>query len=173
LRTHHDPAALTNAAREVLRRMDPDVAMARVTTMSQRLNDSIWLRRTYSWLIAVFAALALLLVISGLYGVISYTVGRRRREIAIRIALGACQRSIFSSVLREALAMAAAGMTIGIAAGWWSSRLFESLLFGVRPNDPAAYLSAAAIVMAVTLAASLLPAIRAARTEPTAALRLE
>jgi predicted permease len=173
LRTSLDPASLTTAAREVLKGMDPDLAMNGVTTMSQRLNDSMWLRRTYSWLVAVFAGLAVMLVVSGLYGVISYTVSQRRREIAIRMALGAGQRRILSGVLKEAVVMAGFGLAIGVACGWWSSRLFESLLFGVKATDPSTYVTALAIVGAVALIASLLPAIRAVRTEPMSALRVE
>jgi predicted permease len=173
LRTSVNPSSLTSAAREVLRRMDPDLAMTRVTTMSERLSNSMWLRRTYSWLVAVFAGLAVVLVVSGLYGVISYTVSQRRREIAIRMALGAGQSRILNGVLKEVVVMASLGLAIGVACGWWSSRLFESLLFGVKATDPATYLTALAIVGGVALIASLLPAIRAARTEPMSALRLE
>lgn len=173
MRTSVDPSSLTGAAREVLRRIDPDLAMVRVTTMSARLNNSMWLRRTYSYLVAVFAGLAVVLVVSGLYGVISYTVSQRRREIAIRMALGAGHRRILSGVLKEALLMSCLGLAIGVACGWWSSRLFRSLLFGVEASDPATYASAIAIVGAVALIASLLPAMRAARTQPMAALRIE
>jgi predicted permease len=173
LRTSVDPSSLTSAAREVLRRMDPDLAMTRVTTMSERLSNSMWLRRTYSWLVAVFAGLAVVLVVSGLYGVISYTVSQRRREIAIRMALGAGQSRILNGVLKEAVVTASLGLALGVAGGWWSSRLFESLLFGVTATDPATYLTVLAIVGGVALLASLLPAIRAARTDPMSALRLE
>ena len=173
LRTSVNPYSLTSAAREVLRRVDPDLAMTRVATMSERLSNSMWLRRTYSWLVAVFAGLAVVLVVSGLYGVISYTVSQRRREIAIRMALGAGQRRILKGVLKEVVVMASLGLAIGVACGWWSSRLFASLLFGVTATDPASYLTALAIVGGVALLASLLPAIRAARTDPMRALRLE
>jgi putative ABC transport system permease protein len=173
LRTSVDPSSLTSAAREVLRHMDPDLAMRRVTTMSERLSTSMWLRRTYSWLVAVFAGVAVVLVVSGLYGVISYTVSQRRREIAIRLALGAGQSRILNGVLKEVVVLASVGLAIGAACGWWSSRLFESLLFEVKATDPATYLTALAIVGGVALMASLLPAIRAARTDPMSALRLE
>ncbi|MGH9632043.1 MAG: ADOP family duplicated permease [Bryobacteraceae bacterium] len=173
VRTSVDPSSLTSAAREVLRRMDPDLAMARVTTMAQRLSESMWLRRTYSLLVAVFAGIAVVLVVSGLYGVISYTVSQRRREIAIRVALGAGQGRILSGVLKEAVVMASFGLAFGVACGWWSSRFFESLLFGVRATDPATYVTAVAIVGFVALIASLLPAISAARTAPMSALRVE
>jgi predicted permease len=173
LRTSVNPSSLTSDAREVLRRMDPDLAMTRVTTMSERLTNSLWLRRTYSWLVAVFAGLAVVLVVSGLYGVISYTVSQRRREIAIRMALGAGHARILIGVLKEVVVMASVGLAIGVACGWWSSRLFASLLFGVTATDRATYLTALAIVGGVALMAGLLPAIRAARSEPLSALRLE
>ena len=173
LRTSVDPSSLTSTAREVLRRMDPDLAMTRVTTMSERLSNSIWLRRTYSWLVVVFAGVAVILVVSGLYGVIAYTVSQRRREIAIRMALGAGQSRILIGVLKEVFVMASGGLAIGVACSWWSSRLFESLLFGVTATDPATYLTVLAIVGGVALMASFLPAIRAVRTEPMSALRLE
>ena len=104
---------------------------------------------------------------------ISHTVSQRRREIAIRMALGAGQRRILSSVLREGLVMACLGLAIGVACGWWSSRLFESLLFGVKATDPATYVAAATIVIVIALMASVVPAVRSARTEPMAALRIE
>ncbi len=108
-----DPNGLINAARELLKQMDPDIAMARPTTMEQRLADSMWIRRTYSFLVAAFAVLALLLVGSGLFGVISYTVGQRGREIAIRIALGAEQTTILQSIWLEALPLAVIELNIG------------------------------------------------------------
>ena len=123
--------------------------------------------------VAVFAGVAVVLVVSGLYGVISYTVSQRRREIAIRMALGAGQSRILSGVLKEAVIMASLGLAIGVACGWWSSRLLEPLLFGVKATDPATYLTAPAIVGGVALIASLLPVIRAARMEPMSGLRLE
>ena len=173
LRTSVVPSSLTSAAGEVLHHMDPDLAMTRVTTMSERLSKSMWLRRTYSWLVAVFAGVAVVLVVSGLYGVISYTVSQRRREIAIRLALGAGQSRIVNGVLKEVVILASLGLAIGLACGWWTSRLFESLLFEVQPTDPATYLTALAILGGVALSASLLPAIRAVRTDPMSALRLE
>jgi ABC-type antimicrobial peptide transport system permease subunit len=123
--------------------------------------------------VAAFAGLAVVLVVSGLYGVISYTVSQRRREIAIRMALGAGRSRILSGILKEAALMASVGLAIGVGCGWWSSRLFQSLLFGVKATDPGTYVTALAIVGAVALIASLLPAIRAVRTEPMSALRVE
>jgi len=168
-----DPLSLANAARDILRRMDPDLAMNRVTTMSQRLDESMWVRRMYSWLVVAFAGIAVVLVITGLYGVISYTVSQRRREIAIRMALGAGQKRILGAVVREALLLASIGLGIGVASGLWASQLLESLLFGVSRTDPGTYLLVSAILAGVAVVASLLPALRAARVEPISALRLD
>lgn len=173
VRTAVDPESLTSAIRTELRRLDPDLSMIRTTTMTQRLHESMWLRRSYSSLVAVFAGLAIVLVVSGLHGVISYTVNQRRREIAIRAALGAGQTRLRRSVLREALLLTATGLAIGLACGWGASRLFASLLFGVQPSDPATYLAASAIAGTVALVASLLPAIRASRLNPIAVLRID
>ncbi|MBI4904422.1 MAG: ABC transporter permease [Acidobacteria bacterium] len=173
-----DLAPFTNTAREVLKRLDPDIALARPVTMEQRLADSMWIRRTYSFLVAAFAVLALVLVGSGLFGVISYTVGQRRREIAIRMALGASQRVILRNVLQEAFLLAGIGLVLGVAAGAGLARIsqslrFDSPLFGVDPRDPATYAAAAAVLLAVAVSASLAPAIRASYTSPSSALRLE
>jgi predicted permease len=173
LRTSIDPSSLTSAARDALRRIDPDVAMARVTTMSRRLDESMWLRRAYSALVTVFAVLAVVLVLTGLYGVVSYTVSQRRREIAIRMALGAARENILRSVMTEAIVTACVGLPAGIACGWLASRLLGSLLFGVNGTDPAAYFSSIAVIALVALLASLPPALRAARVEPADALRME
>jgi putative ABC transport system permease protein len=173
LRTSIDPSSLTSAARDALRRIDPDVAMARVTTMSRRLDESMWLRRAYSALVTVFAVLAVVLVLTGLYGVVSYTVSQRRREIAIRMALGAARENILRSVMTEAIVTACVGLPAGIACGWLASRLLGSLLFGVNGTDPAAYVSSIAVIALVALLASLPPALRAARVEPADALRME
>lgn len=171
-----DPAVLTNASREILRRLDPDIALARPTTMEQRLAESMWIRRTYSFLVATFAGLALILVGSGLFGVISYTVGQRRREIAIRMALGAGEQTILGNVLKEALVLAGAGLALGIVIAVGATLItqslhFDSLLYGVNPRDPFMYGVAAAVLATVSVAATLIPAIRAAHTSPMRALR--
>jgi len=173
-----DPASLTSAAREVLKRLDPDIALARPNTMEQLLANSLWIRRTYSFLVATFAVLALLLVASGLFGVISYTTSQRSREIAIRMALGAGQKRILRGVLVEALAVSLTGLALGVAGALALARLtssagINSMLFGVNPRDPIVYTVAALVLATVALSASLIPAFRASRTSPSAALRLE
>src|SRR5262249_23643479 len=114
LRTSLDPNALVASAREVLRSLDPELPMFHVTTMTQRLEESLWVRRTYSWLLGVFAAVALILAVSGIYGVISYTVSRRTHEIGIRMALGAQQGQVLRHVLREGMLLASIGVALGM-----------------------------------------------------------
>jgi putative ABC transport system permease protein len=173
LHTALDPLSLADAARGVLREMDPEISMYDIRTMEQRLGQSMWLRRAYSWLFGVFSAVALLLAVGGIYGVVSYTVGQRRREIGIRMALGAERRQIQGLVLRQGMRMAGLGMAIGLAAAWWASRWLESLLFGVSARDVVTYVAVTAGLAAVALLANLLPATRAARVDPTTALRYE
>ena len=173
LHTALDPLSLADAARGVLREMDPEIAMYSIHTTEQRLRESMWLRRAYSWLFGVFSAVALVLAVGGIYGVVSYTVGQRRREIGIRIALGAEQRQIQGLVLRHGMRMAGLGMAVGLAAAWWASRWLESLLFGVSARDVVTYAVVAAGLATVALLANLLPATRAARVDPTTALRYE
>jgi predicted permease len=171
-----DPTVVTQASRQILKRMDPEIALARPTTMEVRLAESMWVRRTYSFLVAVFAVLALVLAGSGLFGVISYTVGQQRREIAIRMALGAGAGRILRGVFRESLTLAGAGLALGIGGAMAAARLmqsvrFDAVLFGVNAWDPMTYAAAAGILTAVAIAASLVPAIRASHTAPTRALR--
>ena len=122
-------------------------------------------------LLALFAGTALVLATIGIYGVMSYTVTQRRREIGIRVAVGASVRQILSLVLGESLKLAALGVGIGVAAALAVGRLGRSLLFGVSENDPLTIAAVALLLVAVSLVASLLPAWRATRVDPMEALR--
>jgi predicted permease len=173
MRTSVDPASVVAAARAALREIDPEIPMYRVITMAERVRDSIWVRRTYSTLIGAFAAVALLLAVGGIYGVISYSVSQRTREIGIRMALGAEQSSVLRQVLARGMAMASAGAAIGLAGAFVAARYMESMLFGVKPGDPPAYAVAAAMLIGVALVANLFPARRAAAVDPMRALRVE
>lgn len=173
IRSSVDPISLTSAARETLRQLDADLPMFQVRTMTDRMNESIWLRRTYSWLLGVFSAIALLLAAGGLYGVVSYSVSRRTHEIGIRMALGARQDQVLGQVLRQGLALAAAGLALGLGAAFLSARLLDTMLFGVSPRDPVIYGAVAAGLLAIAVLANLAPARRAASVDPMAALRVE
>jgi predicted permease len=173
LHTARDPLSLADASRAVLREMDSAIAMFDVQTMESRRRESMWLRRAYSWLFGVFSAVALVLAVGGIYGVVSYTVGQRTREIGIRMALGAERWQILRLVLRHGMGMAALGTLLGLGAAWWASRWLETLLFGVSARDILTYVVVAAGLAAVALLANLLPATRAAKVEPATALRHE
>ena len=131
-----DPAAMLSAAKKELRDLDPDLPMYYVRTMEQRVNESLARRRFSMLLLGVFASVALVLATIGIYGVMAYLVNQGTRELGIRIALGASQRNILSLVVRQGMALAFSGVTIGLAAAFLLTRLMRSLLFGVEATDP-------------------------------------
>jgi putative ABC transport system permease protein len=141
--------------------------------MEQLLADSVALRRFSMLLLGVFAGVAVALAGVGIYGVISYTVGQRTREIGIRIALGARPRDVLRLVLGRGLGLAGAGIALGLAGGLAVTRVISSLLFGVGARDPLTFASVAALLAAVALLACLAPARRATRVDPMVALRYE
>jgi predicted permease len=168
-----EPTSLTTSVRQVVREMDAELPIFQVRTMGSRVDESLWMRRTYSWLLGVFSVVALVLAVGGLYGVISYSVGRRRREIGIRIALGARQEQVLGHVLRQGITLTAIGLTVGLATAFFTSRLMGTMLFGVNPRDPWVYALVAAVLLATAVLANLAPARRAASLNPMSALRTE
>jgi predicted permease len=171
LRTAGDPAAIGSAARAVLREIDPEVPAFDMRTMDERLALSRSLRAAYSWLLGVFAGTALLLALGGSFGVTSYLVSQRTRELGIRVALGARQADISRAVLRGSLLVVCGGIAIGIVGAIGAGRLLSSLLFGVTPYDPLILSMAAVVLFATGLLANWLPARRAARVDPMISLR--
>jgi predicted permease len=173
IRTASDPAAFVATARAVLRELDPELPMYRVRTMEQALSQSLAQRAMYSWLLAVFAAATLVLAVGGSYGVTSYLVSQRTRELGIRIALGARRSDIVRTVLRRSLVVATAGILAGVAVSLSLTRVLADLLFGVSPRDGGVLGATTVILVALALAASVLPARRAASTDPMCSLRAE
>jgi predicted permease len=173
LKTERDPASVTASARAAVAELDPELPLFDVRTMDAAVQRSMALRVTYSWMLAVFAVTALVLALGGTYGVSSYLVGQRTREIGIRVALGAAGTDIVRGVLRTSLTVAAAGIFVGVAASFGLTRLLESLLFGVNPHEGWVLIGAVALLAGASLAANLLPARRAARVDPMLSLRAE
>ena len=173
LRSAIEPGSLTAPAREVLGQMDADLPMYGVRTMQEHLDQSLWARRAYSWLFGAFAGVALLLAAAGIYGVISYAVSQRTREIGIRMALGAQPGTVLGQVLRSGMLLVLIGLAAGVAGALAASSLLETILFGVSPREWTIYAVVAIGVICVGLLANILPARRAASVDPIRALRTE
>jgi ABC-type antimicrobial peptide transport system permease subunit len=173
LRTALPPTALSQTIERVVREWDRTVPVVRLRDMEAVFAESIQRPRLLAQLLGVFAGLALLLAAIGTYGVMSYIVAERRREIGIRMALGADRASVLAQVMKQGLALTAAGVVAGLAGAFGLSRLMASLLFGVQPTDTA---TLAAVMLTITLVAAVacwLPAWRASRLNPYVVLRDE
>jgi putative ABC transport system permease protein len=173
VRTRIDPALLIEPVREAVERIDHEMPIGRITTMNALSAASLALPRFFLSVLGFFAVAALALAILGLYGVIAYAVGDRTREIGLRMALGARAGQIRNMIVREALLPVLIGMVLGIGAGVALSRLLSSLLYGLSPHDPIAFVSLPLLLLAVALLASYFPARRASRLDPMDALRYE
>jgi putative ABC transport system permease protein len=168
-----DPAGLAATVRKAVAEIDRTQPVFNVQTLDQSLSDSIAPRRFNLILLAAFAASALALALVGIYGAISHAVAQRTHEIGVRMALGARRGELVGMVVRSAMAVAAVGIAVGVAAAIGLTRLMTALLYEVKPNDPQTLIVVATIVAATALAAAWLPARRAAQVDPMIALRHE
>jgi len=175
VRTAGEPSAFVGAARAALQEMDPQLPLIQPQSLEEvaAQSPSVFLRRYPSYLIGCFAALAVILAIVGLYGLIAHMVLQRTREIGIRVALGAQRRDILRMVLRQGIRATLAGVAIGVLAGLALTRLLSSLLYGVTPRDWLTFSGVTVLVLVVALAACAIPARRAMRVDPIVALRYE
>ena len=164
---------LFTAMRAVVRELDPNQPVYNVRTMDDVRSASVAVRRTNTMLITAFGAVALLLAMVGVYGVVAYSVAQRGREMGIRAALGATRADLVRLVMTEGGAMALAGVALGLAGAWAFARALRSLLFGVGPLDPMTFAGAAALLALLALAATVTPARRAARSNPVEVIRAE
>jgi predicted permease len=167
------PETLAGAVTAAVRRVDPTSAVTAVRPMADVISDSVGRPRFYLVLLATFGAVALLLAVAGIYGVLSYAVAQRTREFGIRTALGSTPRDTLGLVTRQAMTLVAMGVAIGLAGSLAATKVLGSLLYGVSPLDPSAWVLATATLLLAGLMAALLPAWRATRSDPIVALRAE
>jgi predicted permease len=173
LRAAGDPAALAPEVRRAVHELDPDLPVYDVQTMEQRVGIATARTRVTGMMLALFAAVALLLALIGIYGVVSYAVMHRTREIGVRIALGAPRANVAALVLRHSATLAGLGLAIGLAGAWTTTRVLRSLLYEVEPTDPRVLVPVAFLLMIAAFVASLLPLVRAVRTDPVMAMKFE
>ena len=147
------------------------MSAGRVGTMDQRLSESLARRSFNMLLLTIFAAIALALAAIGIYGLMSYSVEQRMQEIGIRVALGAGRRDVLGMIVRQGVTLAGIGVLLGLGIAYGVTRLLATLLFGIKAQDPTTFVAVAAVVTLVSLAATLVPARRAATVAPSEALR--
>ncbi|HVX40322.1 MAG TPA: ABC transporter permease [Gemmatimonadaceae bacterium] len=173
LRTAGDPASVLSSARQAVQSVDRELPLAGVNTLDQLVENSVGQRRLSMILLVAFSIIAIVLASIGIYGVTSYSVTQRTRELGIRMALGAARSRVLALVIGQGMALAALGVAIGLLAAFALTRLLASQLFGVGATDPATFLSTAGALVLVAFAATVVPALRATRVDPVVALRDE
>jgi putative ABC transport system permease protein len=173
LRTAGDPARATAGLRAAVKEIDPSLPLANIVTMESLLDQSVAQPRFLAALLTGFSLLAAVLALVGVYGLLSFSVSRRVRELGVRMALGAGRWRVLRLVLGRSAALVSAGLMLGVASAIGLSRLLATLLFGVRPGDPVTIVAMAGAIAAAAMLASLPPALRAARIDPVVALREE
>jgi predicted permease len=171
IRSRSDPAAATRAAVAAIKTIDGDLPVYNIKPMHRRVDESLASRQFITWLLTMFAGLALILAIVGIYGVISYLVSQGTRDIGIRVALGATGRRIVGMVMCQGLIIVAWGLAIGIVGALALGGVLRTLLFGVVSTDAATYVIVSSVLVATTVLATYLPARRAAGVDPVRALR--
>jgi len=173
VRAKVDPLTLAEAVKRAVWKVDPEQSVFDIQTMEQRVLNTIWQQRLAGALFALFAGLALALAAVGIYGVMSYAVSQRTREIGVRMALGAQVPDVLKMVLGEGLKLTLTGVAIGLIAALAMAQLMKSLLYGVGVIDPLTFAVAPALLAATAMVACWIPARRAARTDPLTALRFD
>jgi ABC-type antimicrobial peptide transport system permease subunit len=172
-RTSVAPAFVTGALRSVVADVDRDVPVSRMKTQTQQVQDSLATEFAFTRLLLAFAAFALFLACIGLHGITAYAVARRTSEIGLRIALGAQRSNVLWLIVRQVVVVTAIGLALGVPLAIAAARAAASLLYGVKPIDPASFAVATVLMTIVAGLAAYLPARRAARLEPLAALRAD
>jgi ABC-type antimicrobial peptide transport system permease subunit len=173
VRTHGDPIALAQTVRVTMREREPLRSVYDISSLEERIGDAFTRNRLRTNVLTLFALTALALAGLGLYGTLSYVVNLRRREVGLRLALGAMRTTIVRQFLKQGLTVIAIGCAVGIVLALMATRMLEGMLFGVTPADPIVTAAVIAIVMAVAAVGSLIPAVRASLIDPMRVLRDE
>ena len=173
IKTEGRPENLIAAVRNQVKQLDPDLPVTRIMPMTEVISRSVWQPRLYTALFGVFAVVALILATVGIYGVMSYSVTQRSREIGLRMALGAQRVDVMKLVVGQGIVLAAIGVGVGLAAATAMTRLMSSLLFGVSATDPLTFAVVSVLLTGVAMVACFIPARRAAKVDPMVALRYE
>jgi predicted permease len=173
VRTTAEPSQMFQAVRGAVRRLDANLPVYKLRTVDELMDQSLLTERLIAILSTVFGLLATVLAIVGLYGVMAYTVNRRTREIGIRMALGAVSSNVIWLVMKEVVMLIGVGVAIGLPAAWGLSRLVQTQLYGITPNDPVTLAIATLSLVVVACAAGYIPALRATQVDPVTALHYE
>jgi putative ABC transport system permease protein len=173
VKTQGNPAALIPSIREVVRNVDANGSIDAIHTMDEMVGYSTARQRFYAVLLGVFAGVAGLLAAIGIYGVLAYAVVQRTQEIGVRMALGAERRQVMALILRRGVAVASAGIAVGLIGAFAGARYLQSMLFGVEPRDPGTFAAVAVSFAVIAMVASYLPARRATKVDPMVALRID
>jgi len=168
-----DPRALEPSVRKILRELNKDAPAYEVRSLAQVVSSSLWRQRMQGQVLGVFAVMAILLAAVGIYGVISYAVAQRTRELGVRMALGATRRQVALMVLAEGTKLAVVGVTIGLTAALLLRGVVAQLLYGIAPTDPLTFIAVPLSLAAVAVLASVLPAQRATRVDPVVAMKAD
>jgi ABC-type antimicrobial peptide transport system permease subunit len=173
IRTQGDPTDAVAGVRQAIRAADPTAAIADVATMPEVIAHSLGKPRFYVSMFGAFAGVALALAIAGLYGVLSYAVAQRTRELGIRLALGSPRARLVALVTRDGVSLVLAGVAFGLVGGFAAMRLMVSMLYGVSPVDAATWALAVVSLFVPTVLATVVPALRASRADPIVAMRVD
>jgi putative ABC transport system permease protein len=173
VRTQIEQGSVGATLRRAATAADPNLPVFEVRTMEDRLFESVAQPRFRTTLLGVFAALALVMAVVGLYAVMAISVAQRTHELGIRVALGAQRRDVIGLVLRQGVKLVGIGVVIGLAGAWALTRVLTTLLYEVRPTDPLTFVAVPVVLIAVAILACLLPARQAASVDPLTALRYE
>ncbi len=168
-----DPNQLVAALRQQVKAIDPDQPIYNIRTMDEIRAESVAPERLNLTLLSIFAGIALVLAVVGIYGVMSYTVTQRTHEIGIRMAIGAQPRDVFRMVIGQGMSLALIGIALGLVGAYGLSRLMASMLFGIEATDPATFASIAVLLTGVALVACYIPGRRATKVDPVESLRYE